>query len=179
MKSWSPQLPSIQNIQKCTILGLQSNSTSHTVCHSHLITHNSTAIWPHSHSCRIQLSILYESLIRLRSHTVRIFTGVTTAFWNRTHTRTFSGLTTAFSLCERNRAGQLIVCHVIKSERASLLHKCASTVWCMFSCVFLVTYGDREMSCVSSESFRSSVFQRSRSLKFCILRTIQMLSTQI
>ncbi len=131
------------------MLGLQSDSTSHTVCHSHLITHNSTAIWPHLHSCRIWLSILYESLIRLRSHTVRIFTGVTTAFCNQTHTRKFSGLTTAFSehaLCEWNRAGQLIVGHVIKSERASLLHKCTSTVWCMFSCVFLVTYGDGELS---------------------------------
>ncbi len=33
------------------------------------------------------VSPVFESLIRLRSHTVRLFTGMTTAFCNLTHTR--------------------------------------------------------------------------------------------
>ncbi len=116
------------------------------------------------------VSPVFESLIQLRSHTERLFAGVTTAFCNRTHTCKFSGLTTAFSehtRCERNRTGQLVVCHVIQRERATLPHKRATTVWFMFSCVFSVAYSDWEMSCVSSESFRSR--------QFCVLRAIQML----
>ncbi len=62
---------------------------------------------------------------------------IATAFCNRTHTRTFSGLTTAFSehmrCVEWNRTGQLVVC---QCERASLPHKCTFTMCFVFSCVF-------------------------------------------
>ncbi len=47
--------------------------------------------------------------------------------------------------------------HTVR-ERDALPHKPASTVWCVFSCMFSVTYSDGEMSCVSSEIFRSRQF---------------------
>ncbi len=42
------------------------------------------------------VSPVFESLIWLRSHKVRLFMALTAAFCNRIHTWTFSGLTTAF-----------------------------------------------------------------------------------
>ncbi len=67
---------------------------------------------------------VFESLIWLRSHAVRLFTGVTTAFCNRAHTCKFSGLNNRILgthvLCERIRTGQLVVRHVIQHERETL-----------------------------------------------------------
>lgn len=55
------------------------------------------------------VSPAFESLIQLRLHTARLFTGVTTActVCNRIHTCQFSGLTTAFMESPRcvNRTG--------------------------------------------------------------------------
>lgn len=58
------------------------------------------------------------------------------------------------ALCEWNWTGQLVVCHAIQSERATLhcTDMCLPCV-CRFLCVLLlsVTYNDGEMSCVSAE----------------------------
>ncbi len=40
-------------------------------------------------------SPVFESLIRLRSHRVRLMMRITIAFYNQTHTCKFSGLTTS------------------------------------------------------------------------------------
>ncbi len=99
---------------------------------------------------------------------------MTTAFYNRTHTRKFSGITTAFWEHTRcvNGTG-LDNCHVIQRERELLC--CTNTrQQCVACChvVVSVTYSDGEMSCVSS--FRSNL-HRSCSCQFCVLRVTQML----
>ncbi len=107
---------------------------------------------------------------------------IATGFYNRTHTRTFSGLTTAFSehmhCVEWNRTGQLVVCHVIQCEREPLCHTNAHLPCVLYFHVFSVTYSDREMSCVSSESFRSSQFSTEAapvSFVFCVRLKISAL----
>ncbi len=60
---------------------------------------------PRSQQQNTVVSPVFESLIWLRSHKVRLFMALTAAFCNRIHTCTFSGLTTAFlehTLCEWN-----------------------------------------------------------------------------
>ncbi len=120
------------------------------------------------------VSPVFESLKRLCSHTVQLFTGVTTSFCNRSQTYTFSGLTTCILethvLCERNRTGQLFVCHDIQREREP---PCRTNVRLPHvSCfhVFSVTYSDGEISCVSSDIFRSSQFSTGAAPgQFCVL----------
>jgi hypothetical protein len=68
-----------------------------------------------------------QSCIYSYVHTVQLFTGVTTAFCNQTHTSTFSGLvTTTFSenpSCVSVTRLVKVVCYDKQCERAALLYR--------------------------------------------------------
>ncbi len=99
------------------------------------------------------VSPVFESVIRLRSHTVRLFTAwqphsltkLPCVHFQDSHLHSWN------MLCERTRTGQLVVCHVIQCKREMIwcTNVCLPCVTCF--CVFSVTYGDREMSCMSSK----------------------------
>ncbi len=99
----------------------------------------------------------------LHPHTVQLLQRRDNRILNRTHTCKFSGLTQPHSRHTRcvngTETGQLVVCHrQISTRESALPHKRVCCVCYVFSCVFSVTYSDGEMSCMSSESFRSSQF---------------------
>jgi len=59
--------------------------------------------WAHTQQPNAVVRPVFESLMRLCSHTVQLFMGVTTAYYNQTHTCTFSGI-----IHEQNRPGRLV-----------------------------------------------------------------------
>ncbi len=68
---------------------------------------------------------VFESLKRLCSHTVWLLWGVRTAFCNRVNIQ--DHILGTHTLCERNRTGQLVVCHIIHTAQMHVYH-----VLCVF-----------------------------------------------
>ncbi len=125
------------------------------------------------------VSPVFESLIQLRLHTARLFTGVTTAFTvcNRIHTCLFSGLTTAFmeNPCCVNRTGLDDKFSVMSYSAREPLFSTNARVQCVFMCGFSNLQWRWNELCIIWKFFSSwSCF-----CPFCVLCVTYALSNQI